>query len=155
MKSKKAKTKKGKGNSKKMIEQAGIAMKHEFYLEASLLLTAIFERKLDKLIEKAGERKHGPILTLTQVLRKIKQMQVSSKYPVLSGNFDPGLIDRIRRWKSKRHRILKDLTAIHVSEVRQERNANEGIQLYKELTKTTKSLKSKTDFSEVENEIHI
>jgi len=41
-----------KNNSKKLIEQAGLALKHEFYLEASLILSSLFERKLKKLLGK-------------------------------------------------------------------------------------------------------
>lgn len=142
MKSPKNKSKKRKASGKKLVEKAGLAIKHEFYLEASWILSSILERKIRKIREKLEQPETGEGATFEQSIRRIKQLHVSSAYPVLNANLELSLIDKIRSWKNKRNKVMKGLAEGNVTDLRLERLALEGIQLYKELNKGSKSLKS-------------
>ena len=132
---------------KKLTEKAGMAMKHEFYLEASWILSSMFERKLKKLLCLIENHAPGTGVTLEQSIKRVKYLHVSSKYPALTSHLNVQTIDQIRAWKNQRNEILKDMPGVHVSEVRMERLASDGVKLYKELTKALKSFKSGDDFS--------
>jgi len=133
---------KKKGTGKKLIEKAGLAIKQEFYLEASWILTSVLERKLGKMLEQLQPPSQRQGLTFAQSIKRVKYLHVSSKHPDLTAHIDVGLIDEIRNWKNQRNKILKDIPEIHVSQARLERLANEGVKLYQLLNKAVKSLKS-------------
>jgi hypothetical protein len=151
MKRKKKKAEK-KGIGKKLIERAGLAIKHEFYLEASWILSSMFERKLKKLLGQIENQVPGPGFTLEQSIKRVKYLHVNTKHPQLTSTFKVGLIDGIRNWKNQRNEILKDIPDIHVSQARLERLATEGVKLYKEFNKSARSFKSADDWSEGESE---
>ena len=138
-KKKKAARKRG---DTKLTEKAGLAIKHEFYLEASWILSSLFERKLHKILDNLQPPSQTRGLTFEQSIKRVKYWRISSKHPELIAHFTVGLIDEIRSWKNQRNDILKDMPEIHVSQARLERLANEGIKLYKELNKAVKSFKS-------------
>jgi hypothetical protein len=140
MKSKKSKTAK-KSEGKKMIEKAGLAIKHEFYLEASFILASLFERKLKKMLGQI-ENQPGSGFTLEQSVKRVKYILVSDKVPDLGSYVNVEMIDNIRTWKNQRNEILKDIPDVHVSQARLERLATDGIRLFKELSKSAKALKS-------------
>lgn len=144
MKRKKRKAAKKCGGTK-LIEKAGLAVKHEFYLEASWILSSLFERRLGKVLEKLQPPSQTRGLTFSQLIKRAKYLHVSSRHPGFTAHFNVGLIDEIRNWKNQRNDILKDIPDIHVSKARLERLANEGVKLYKELNKTVKSFKPADD----------
>ncbi|MDP1622786.1 MAG: hypothetical protein Q8M08_10665 [Bacteroidales bacterium] len=131
-----------KGISKKLVEKAGMAIKHEFYLEASWILTSIFERKLNKILEKMLPQAQKQGLTFTQLINRVRNLNISGKHPDFSAYMKIGLLDDIRTWKNQRNDVLKDIPDTHVSQARLERLATEGIRLLKELNKATRSIKS-------------
>jgi hypothetical protein len=141
MKRKKKKAEK-KGNGRKLIAQARLAMKHEFYLEASFIMSVILEKKLKKLLGQIENQPPASGFTLEQSIKRIKHLHVSSKHPELTAHIEIGLIDEIRNWKNQRNEILKDIPGIHVSQARLARLAAEGSRLLKEWKKSGKSFKS-------------
>ena len=149
MKRKKKKTAK-KSSGRKLIEKAGLAVKHKFYLEASMILSDMFERKLKKILARFENHLPGPGFTLEQCIKRVKYLHVSTKHPDLTAKVNIRLIDDIRTWKNQRNDILKDIPDVHVSQARIERLANEGVKLYKELTKAAKYLKSAEDLQNAE-----
>jgi hypothetical protein len=152
MKSKAKKVRKAKESSKKLVEKAGIAIKNEFYLEATMILSTLFEKRLGKIMEKIEPTSAEKGLTMSLMLRKVRKMHQSPGNVDLSQNLGLELIDGIRTWKNKRNQVLKGLVAGNIKKVRLEHLAGEGIQLYKELTKAAKTLKSTDGLSEVEGE---
>ncbi len=152
MKSKSKKEKKAKESSKKLVEKAGIAIKNEFYLEATMILSTLFEKKLAKVIEKVEASVSEKGLTMSLMLRKIRKVHQSDTHDDLTKNFSLELIDGIRTWKNKRNQVLKGLVVGNIKKVRLEHLSSEGIQLYKDLTKAAKTLKSSDEIPEVEGE---
>jgi len=140
MKRKKNKSGK-KGMGKKLTEMAGLAIKHEFYLEASWILSTIFERKLLKILDKLQEPQQKQGMSFSQLIKRVKYINVSSQHPDFSAHIKVGLIDDIRNWKNQRNEIYKDMAEVHVSKARLERLSIEGLRLFKELNNATKSLK--------------
>jgi hypothetical protein len=138
MKRKKKKVAK-KDMRKKLIERAGLAIKNEFYLEAAWILSALFERKIGRILDKLEPASLRQGLTFAQLIKRFKFVQISGKYPGLTNCIDVVMIDEIRNWKNQRNEILKDLPDIHVSTARMERLSTEGVKLYKEFNKTLKS----------------
>ncbi|MCX6304685.1 MAG: hypothetical protein NT040_06940 [Bacteroidetes bacterium] len=141
MKRKKNKAEK-KGNGKKLIEKAGMAIKQEFFLEASWILSAMFEKKLKKLLGQVENQVPASGFTLEQSIKRLKFLHVSSRYPALTAHLSLRMIDGIRTWKNQRNEILKDIPKVHVSEARLERLAADGVNLYKELNKAAKAYKT-------------
>jgi hypothetical protein len=128
-----------KSIGKKLIEKAELAMKHEFYLEASLIMSSIMEIRLKKLLGQFENQLPGPGFTLEQSIKRVKHLHVSAKHPELTEHFRIGLIDEIRNWKNQRNEALKDIPDIHVSDARLERLAVEGKRLLKEWKKAAKA----------------
>ncbi|MFZ4520281.1 MAG: hypothetical protein ACOYNC_01170 [Bacteroidales bacterium] len=151
---KKKRVAEAKHPGKKLVEKAGLAMKHEFYLEASWILTSIFERKLKKILEKLEPHEQNQPLSFTHLINRVRSLNVSAKHPDFSAHIKVGLIEDIRAWKNQRNDALRDIPEIHVSQARLERLANEGIRLFKELNLATKSLKLADSLSDrpVENQ---
>jgi hypothetical protein len=156
MKRKKNKTAKKRGGVK-LIEKAGLAIKHEFYLEASWILSSLFERKLHKILEKLQPPSQTRGLTFEQSIKRVKYWLLSSKSAdltpltlptILTPRLNVGLIDEIRSWKNHRNDILKDMPDIHVSQARIEKLATEGVKIYKELNKAVKSFKAAEESSD-------
>ena len=131
-----------KGGGKKLIKRATLAIKQEFYLEATWILATLFEKKLGKILEKLETSVQKQGVDFAQSVKRIKYLHISAKHPDLVAHFQLGLFDEIRNWKNHRNEILKDIQQINVSRPRMERLANTGLKLYRELTKAAKSFKS-------------
>ena len=142
MKKHKKSGKKQKHTGKKLLEKAGFAIKNEFFLEASWILSALIEKKLKKLLESIENHNPGAGYSLEQSVKRVKYLHLSEKHPGFSGNFDVKLIDAIRTWKNQRNIILKDMQDVHVSQARLERLALEGIRLLKEWNRSSKKFRT-------------
>jgi len=142
MKKKKKVVKKRKKDGKKLVEKAGLAIKNEFYLEASWILSSIIEKKVKDLLEKIEGHKPGAGYTLEQSIKRVKYLHLTSKHPLLTLHFTIKFIDELRNWKNQRNTIMKDLLEVHVSKARMERLAMDGIRLLKEFNSAHKTFKS-------------
>jgi len=140
MKQKKNNGKK-KAGGRKLVEQAGLAMKHGFHLEASWILSLAMERRLRKMILRSGGSWPGAGDTLEQLVKKLKRLCLAQAGTEPDDRMPVELINRIRGWKNQRNEVLKDLTDIHVSPARLERLAEDGVRLYRELNRAAKSMK--------------
>ncbi len=133
---------KPKNKCKKQVQKAGLAIKNEFYLEASWILSSMIEKKLKKMLEKIENLNMGSGYSLEQSVKRIKHLHITAKQPFFSEHFEVRLIDEIRNWKNQRNIILKDMQDVHVSQARLERLALEGIRLLKEWNKASKKFKA-------------
>ena len=84
MKKRKTEAKKSKKDGKKMVEKAGLAIKNEFYLEASWILSSIIEKKLKDLLNKLENQKPGAGFTLEQCNKLVKFLHLTSKHPLFT-----------------------------------------------------------------------
>lgn len=130
-----------KQSAKKIREQVFLAHKRGYYLEASWMLSALFDRKIRRLIYKleGSHRKVG--ITFEQAIKRIKYLHLSGNQHGFTETFSIELIDRLRKWKNQRNLILKDMIDVHVSQARMERLAKEGMQLLQAWNKAVKSFK--------------
>ena len=142
MKKKKKAVNKKKKEGKKLVEKAGLAIKNEFYLEASWILSAIIEKKVKNLLDKLENHKPGTGFTLEQSIKRVKYLHLNSKHPLLNAHFTVKFIDELRNWKNQRNTIMKDMLDVHVSKARMERLAMDGIRLLKELNASNKKFKA-------------
>jgi hypothetical protein len=142
MKKKKKVVKKRKKDGKKLVEKAGLAIKNEFYLEASWILSSIVEKKMKDLLDKLEHHKPGTGYSLEQCIKRVKYLHLTTKYPLLATHFTIKFIDELRNWKNQRNTIMKDIVDVHVSKARMERLAMDGIRLLKELNAAHKKFKS-------------
>lgn len=126
---------------KKLVPKAGFALKNEFYLDASWILSSILESKLRRILTLMISEHPGLGYGLQQCLRRIKFLQLKGTYPLLIKHFEIRLIDELRIWTNHRNNIYKSLTDTHVSKVRMKKMALEGIILYQELNTGYKNLK--------------
>ena len=131
-----------KSEVKKQFNKAKLAIKSEFYLEASWILSSMMEKKLKRILEKIENLSPGTGYSLEQFVKRVKYLHITSRYPLFSNNFEVRLIDEIRNWKNQRNAILKDMQDVHVSQARLERLALEGMRLLKEWNKAYKKFKS-------------
>ena len=125
-----------------LLQKAGVAIKNEFYLEASWILSSMIEKKLKKVLKKIEHLSPGAGSSLEQSVKRVKHLHITAKYPVFSEHFELRLIDEIRNWKNQRNIILKDMQDVHVSQARLERLALEGIRLLKEWNKANKKFRA-------------
>lgn len=142
MKKKKKEVKKRKKDGKKLVEKAGLAIKNEFYLEASWILSSIMEKKLKNLLDKLENQKPGAGFSLEQCIKRVKFLHLTSKHPLLTLHYKISFIDELRNWKNQRNTIMKDMLEVHVSKARLERMALDGIRLLKEWNASNKKFKS-------------
>jgi hypothetical protein len=151
MKKRKKAEKKQKAVRKKLVEKAGLAIKNEFYLEASWILSSIMEKKLKNLLDKLENQKPGAGFSLEQSIKRIKFLHLTSKHPLLTLHYKISFIDELRNWKNQRNTVMKDMLAVHVSKARMERLALDGIRLLKELNADSKKFKSGSITSDMTN----
>jgi len=142
MKKKKKVVKKRKKDGKKLVEKAGLAIKNEFYLEASWILSSIIEKKMKDLLAKLENHKPGTGFSLEQCIKRVKYLHLTSKFPLLTAHFTISFIDELRNWKNQRNTIMKDMLVVHVSKIRMERMVLDGIRLLKELNAAHKKFKA-------------
>jgi hypothetical protein len=127
--------KKRQNDGKKLSEKAALAFEHEFYLEASWIVSSMIEKKLKKMLEKIENSNPGAGYSLEQSVKRLKHLHITSKHVAFSEQFELRLIDEIRIWKNQRNTILKDMQDVHVSQARMERLALEGKRLLNEWNK--------------------
>ena len=151
MKKKKKVVKKRKKDGKKLVEKAGLAIKNEFYLEASWILSSIIEKKMKDLLAKLENHKPGTGFSLEQCIKRVKYLHLTSKFPLLTAHFTISFIDELRNWKNQRNTIMKDMLVVHVSKIRMERMALDGIRLLKELNAAHKKFKAEFIESDLAN----
>ena len=142
MKKTKKSAAKAEHSNKKSIQQVKLAVKNEFYLEASWLISSLLESRLKNLLRKADHQQPSAGFTLEQSIKRVKFLLLTSENAALTGAFDVGLIDEIRNWKNQRNTILKDMLDVHVSQSRLERLSADGMRLYREWKKAAKKFKS-------------
>ena len=142
MKKEKKSRKKKVSEGKKMVQRTGLAINHEFYLEASWILSSVLEKKLKKMLEKVENISPGAGYTLEQSVKRAKHIHQARKNWSFSEHFEVSLIDDIRNWKNQRNTILKDMLEVHVSQARHERLAREGMRLLKEWNSAQKKFKA-------------
>ena len=142
MKPGRQKTKKGKKVGVFSVSDAGLAFKHEFYLETAWILSLLFERKAKNVLKIIEADPKTANYSFEQSINRIKHHHQAGRVPQLSEFLLPGLIDEMRNWKTSRNAMLKDMTTIHVSQQRMERLASEGISLYKKWNKSLKMVKN-------------
>jgi hypothetical protein len=141
MKKKKKELKKKYKVIKKLVPKAGFALKNEFYLDASWILSSILESKLRRILTLMINEHPGLGYGLQQCLRRIKFLQLKGTHPLLLKHFEIRLIDELRVWTTHRNNIYKSLIDTHVSKARMKKMAMEGIMLYQELNTGYKNLK--------------
>jgi len=127
---------------KYMTTKAGLALKNQFYMEASWIISEILEKRLKSLLEKISDQKPGAGFTLEQCIKRIKHIHVTGKNQQFRNFFELRLIDKTRNWKNQRNTIVKDMLTVHVSKARKEKLAMDGIRLSKEWNKALKPFKS-------------
>ncbi|MEI6454912.1 MAG: hypothetical protein WCO93_01370 [bacterium] len=142
MKTKKKSPKNRKSAKKQLIQKAGIAMKNQFFLEASWLISEILEKRLKSLLEIAENQKPGAGYSLEQCIKRLKHIHMSGKSPMVRDHIDMKLIEKARSWKNQRNTMVKDMLFVHVSKVRKEKLAMDGIRLLKEWNKEIKAFKA-------------
>ena len=142
MKTKKKSGKPPKKEKKQLTQKAGIAMKNQFFLEATWLISEILEKKLKSLLEISENSKPGAGFTLEQCIKRIKHLHVSNKNRILNDHFDLKLIEKTMGWKNQRNTMVKDMLYVHVSKQRKENLALDGVKLLKECNKAVKSFKA-------------
>jgi hypothetical protein len=128
-----------KKSTKKLLERAGVALKNDFFMEAFWILSFVFERRIKRLIIKLEGKQKSTGYTFEQSIKRLKFLHISGIDPGFSAHFNLELIDKMRHWKNQRNTILKDMLEVHVSQARMERLAYDGIQLFKEWSKMSKS----------------
>jgi len=141
MKTKKKSKKPTKKEKKQLIQKAGIAMKNQFFMEATWLLSEILEKKLKYLLEVIENSKPGAGFTLEQCIKRLKHLHVANKNQILKNHFDLKLIEKTMTWKNQRNTMIKDMLYVHVSKQRKENLALDGVKLLKEWNKAVKIFK--------------
>lgn len=141
MKRKKIKAEK-KVNGKKLVEKAGLAIKHEFYLDTTWILSLVFEKKAKNFLKQIEGVSNLKGYTFEQSIKRIKYHHQGGSVPQLEKHLDLGLIEEMRNWKNTRNTMLKDMVNVHVSQNRMQRLAEEGITLYKKWNRSLKNVKS-------------
>lgn len=126
---------------KRLVPKAGLALKNEFYFEASWILSSIIESKLARILAMIADEYQGVSLGLHKSLLRIKFLHLKGSYPLLARHFEIRLIDELRAWKNKRNGIYKDMTSIHVRPSRIKMMVEEGIVLHQEFNNAFKNFK--------------
>ncbi|HPT09479.1 MAG TPA: hypothetical protein PL087_03630 [Bacteroidales bacterium] len=142
MKKTKRSPRKSKETGKKLIDHANRAIRQEFYLEAALILSDVFEKRIRYLLVRSGQPKTTTGNSLEHAVKRLKYVHLTHQLPELNAHLPVVLIDAIRGWKNQRNNILKDLMDIHVSETRLKSLAVNGMTLLKEFNQSVKKVKS-------------
>lgn len=142
MKTKKQKQKNKTRKIKYLTTKAGLALKNQFYLDATWLISEILEKRLKSLLEKVSDERPGAGFTFEQCIKRIKHIHVTGKNQQFKDHFEVKLIDKTRTWKNQRNTVVKDMLDVHVSKARKEKLAMDGIRLLKEWNRALKIFKS-------------
>jgi len=114
-----------------MILKAGLALKNEYYLEASWIISALLEKRLKNILKKVENQKTGIGNLFDQNIKRIKHLHLTSQNPLLTNHFSIAMIDELRAWKNQRNEVMKDMLVRHVSKERMERLASQGVRMLK------------------------
>lgn len=127
---------------KKLIPKAGLALKNEFYLETSWIISTIIETRLKSIITRVEGKNPGTGYNLDRCVKRVKYLIVKGDHLILSKEIGLLLVDAIRVWKNHRNKILKDMSVKHISRQRFAALAQEGIVLMQEMNGSYKKFKS-------------
>lgn len=127
---------------KKLIHNAGLALKNEFYLETSWIISTIIETRFKSIITRVEGKNPGNGYNLERCVKRVKYLMVKGDQPLLSREIGLPLVDAIRVWKNHRNKILNDMSEKHISKQRFATLAQEGIVLMQELNGSYKKFKS-------------
>ena len=127
---------------KKLILKAGLALKNEFYLETSWIISTIIETRLKSIITRVEGKNPGTGYNLDRCVKRVKYLIVKGDHLILSKEIGLLLVDVIRVWKNHRNKILKDMSEKHISRQRFAAVAQEGIVLMQEMNGSYKKFKS-------------
>ena len=135
---------KKKENPKKRFSasEAGLAFKHGFYLETVWILSMILEKKTKNYLSQIDATYDIQGFSFEQCISRIRYLHKAGRIPAIGKHIDIVLIDGMRKWKSTRNKMLKDMILVHVSQTRMERVALDGIALYKKWNKALKNIKN-------------
>ncbi|MCX6247457.1 MAG: hypothetical protein NTW10_06965 [Bacteroidetes bacterium] len=126
---------------KNLIPRAGSALKNEFYLETSWIISSILEMRLKNIISRVEGKSTGTGYNLDRSLKRVKYLILRGDQPALTEEIGVGLIDAIRTWKNKRNKLLKEMCDQHISKLRFAGLAEEGIVLMQEMNESHKKFK--------------
>jgi len=127
---------------KKLIQKAGLALKNEFYLETSWIISTILETRLKSIMTRVEGKNPGTGYHLERCVKRVKYLIVKGDHSILSREIGLPLVDAIRVWKNSRNKVLNDMSEKHISNRRFATLAQEGIVLMQELNGSYKKFKS-------------
>lgn len=130
-----------KKGTKKMLSRAKLALKNEFDLEASWIISALLEKRLKNILEIVEHQKPGLFYTFDQNIRRMKHWRLTCGETPLADHFTIQMIDALRIWKNQRNEVMKDMLVRHITKNRLERLAHDGIRIVKEWNASTRALK--------------
>jgi hypothetical protein len=139
MKKKKKKT--GKKSVSQLVPRAGLALKNEFYLETSMIVSSMIEKKLRNVITRVEKRNPGSGFGIGKCVKRLKYLILKNADPLIVKYFEIRLIDELRNWKNYRNSILRDMCEIHITRNRLQKMAEDGIVLMQELNSSYKKFK--------------
>ena len=126
---------------KRMITKAGEAIKNEFYLEGTWIISKLMEEKLKNLLTRFENHNPGLSFGIDQCLKRIKFLTLKDNSSILARYIEMRLIDDIRNWKNQRNVLFKDVLHLHVSKKRMKKTSEDGIILLQELLQSAKKFK--------------
>ena len=126
---------------KRLVPMASMALKHEFYCEAVIIVSRIMEARLKSIITRIDKSNPGTAFTLEPCIKRVKYLVVNSKDPLLMEHFDVPYLDELRVWKNHRNSIFKTLPETHVSKYRMEKLAKDGFDLLSRMIVSYKKFK--------------
>jgi len=138
---KKKKKKSGRKVVRQLVPRAGVALKNEFYFEASIILSSLFESRLKNLITRVEKVNPGFGFGLDRCIKRVKYLIIRNPGSLIAKYFDLQLVDSLRAWKNHRNGILKDMVTVHVSSNRMKNLAQDGVVLFQELNDANKRFK--------------
>ncbi len=130
-----------KQGNKKMLRRAELALKNEFYLEASWIISAMLEKRVKYILEKVEVQKQGLVNSFDQNIKRIKHLRLTSDLPLLTDHIEIQLIDALRIWKNQRNEVMKDMLVRHITKERMERLANDGFRILQGWNTSVKAFK--------------
>ncbi|MEI6900143.1 MAG: hypothetical protein WCL00_09710 [Bacteroidota bacterium] len=125
-----------------MIVKAGEAIKNEFYLEGTWIISKLMEEKLKNLLTRFEKHNPGLSFGIDQCLKRMKYLIQQDSTSTLAKHIEMRLIDDIRRWKNQRNILFKDVLHLHVSKKRLKKTSEDGILLLQELLECAKKFKN-------------
>jgi hypothetical protein len=138
---KKKKQLQGRKIVRQMVPKAAVALKNEFYLESSMIISMLMESRLKNLITRVEKVNPGLGFGLERCIKRVKFLIQKNPGSLIAKYVEVKLTDDIREWKNYRNAILKDMIEVHVSRKRLKKLAEDGIILFQELNAAHKKFK--------------